>query len=49
VVLPFYRALERQPESAATIVAYADGHFFQAPREAMASDIRVWLMRELPR
>jgi len=43
VVLPFYRALKRQPKSDATIIAYQDGHAFLKSTEKMASDIRAWL------
>ncbi|WP_456425816.1 alpha/beta hydrolase family protein [Rhodocaloribacter sp.] len=48
VVLPFYRALKRQPGSEVTIIAYADGHFFRDSRREMASDIRAWLTRRFP-
>jgi len=49
VVLPVYRALKRQPDSAVTIMAYPDGHFFRTSREKMASDIRAWLARQFAR
>lgn len=49
VVLPFYRALKRQPESDVTIIAYPEGHFFQGSREEIASDIRGWLAHQFPR
>jgi dienelactone hydrolase len=49
VVLPFYRALRRQPKSDVTIIAYQDDHSFGESREEMASDIRAWLVRRFPR
>jgi hypothetical protein len=32
-----------------TIIAYADGHFFQVSREDMADDIKDWLANRFPR
>ncbi len=43
-ILPMYRALEAVPGSAASIIAYADGHSFRASREKMADDIHAWLL-----
>ncbi len=49
VVLPFYRALKRQPASDVTIMAYPDDHSFRNSREEMAADIRAWLERRFQR
>ena len=44
VLLPFYRALKKHPESDVTILAYSDSHSFGRSRPDMASDIRGWLL-----
>ena len=49
VVLPFYRALKRQPESEVAMIAYQDGHAFPNSREEIASEIQAWLARRFPR
>jgi hypothetical protein len=49
VVLPFYRALKRQPEADVTMIVYQDGHSFRSSGEQMAADIRAWLGRRFPR
>ena len=42
-ILPFYRALGRQPGSDVTIAAYPGGHGLGGQRERIADDLAAWL------
>lgn len=46
-LIPGFRPLQAVPGADASMVAYADGHSFQASREALATEIRAWLARTM--
>jgi pimeloyl-ACP methyl ester carboxylesterase len=49
VLLPFYRSLKDAGASDVTFLTYHDDHGFGTVRQQLASDIREWLVRHLPR